>query len=191
MQLRHQVTYLNRETKSHFECPARRLIRAPSLVPSLIPFDVHEGGASKHEDRPISETFDNIRVKIRAERQRMYALHCVEECETDSIVSILRPKRSLEQNAKMWAMLQDVARSEPEERQWTPETWKCAFMHALGHHVIFAEALDGSGPFPVGFKTSKLTSAQMSDLITLIQEYGDRHAVVWRDTRKLGWDNAK
>ena len=118
----------------------------------------------------------------------MYALHCVEECETDSIVSILRPKRSLEQNAKMWAMLQDVARSEPEDRQWMPETWKCAFMHALGHHVIFAEALDGSGPFPVGFKTSNLTSAQMSDLITLIQEYGDRHAVVWRDVERGGWN---
>lgn len=117
----------------------------------------------------------------------MYALHCLEECEAGSVMTISRPKRSTEQNARMWAMLADVARAQPEERQWTPETWKNAFMHSLGHQVVFAEALDGSGPFPVGFKSSNMTVPQMSDLITVIQEYGDRHGVHWRDTEKSGW----
>jgi len=64
---------------------------------------------------------------------------------------------------------------------WPPETWKAAFMHSLGHEVIFADGLDGSGPFPVGFRTSRLSVKRMADLITVIQEYGDRHGVQWSE----------
>ena len=87
----------------------------------------------------------------------------------------------------MWAVLADIAKSEPEGRQWTRETWKCAFMHARGHQIQFAEALDGSGPFPMGFKTSQLGVREMADLITFIQEYGDRHSVKWTEKIRGGW----
>lgn len=97
-------------------------------------------------------------------------------------ITIAQQTRSNAQNDKMWAMLSDVARCEPEGRKWTPETWKSAFMHYLGHQVAFCEGLDGCGPFPLGFRSSKLNVAQMADLITCIQEYGDRHGVVWTDT---------
>jgi len=60
-------------------------------------------------------------------------------------------------------------------------------MHAAGHQVQFAEGLDGSGPFPVGFRSSHLSVAQMADLITVIQEYGDRHGVQWQETERSGW----
>ena len=86
-----------------------------------------------------------------------------------------------EQNARMWAMLSDVSRSKPEGRHWVPETWKAAFMHTLGHQVQFCEGLDNSGPFPLGFRSSRLSVRQMADLITCIQEYGDRHGVAWTD----------
>lgn len=102
-------------------------------------------------------------------------------------VTISQVTRTNAQNDKMWAMLADVARSQPEGRQWEPETWKAAFMHYLGHQVRFCEGLDGTGPFPVGFRSSKLSVAQMADLITCIQEYGDRHGVDWRDTVDHGY----
>ena len=94
-------------------------------------------------------------------------------------MTIREGKRSSDQNDKMWAMLSDVSNACPEGRQWPPETWKCAFMHALGHQVRFCEGIDGSGPFPIGFRSSRLTVRQMADLITTIQEYGDRHGVAW------------
>ena len=122
-----------------------------------------------------------ISITLIGPTQREYAGKCIDQAEDGSVVKILKPTRSNQQNAKMWGMLADIRRSEPEGRKWTPETWKCAFMHSLGWHVQFAEALDGSGPFPLGFKSSKLSKQQMSDLIEVIYEYGSRHNVEWSE----------
>jgi len=114
-------------------------------------------------------------------RQRAIAKQLIDRAPRDAILTIREATRSNEQNARMWAMLSDVSRAKPEGRMWTPETWKAAFMHSLGHQVQFCDGLDGSGPFPLGFRSSRLTVRQMADLITCIQEYGDRHGVRWTD----------
>ena len=80
----------------------------------------------------------------------------------------------------MWAMLSDISAAKPEGRKHTPEVWKCLFMSACGHAVQFEIGLDDK-PFPVGFRTSRLSKHQMADLITFIAEYGDRHGVKWSD----------
>lgn len=120
-------------------------------------------------------------VILRGESQRAFAKQLLDRAPADAVVQISEPKRNADQNARMWAMLSDISRAKPEGRHWTPETWKCAFMHVLGHQVRFCEGLDNSGPFPMGFSSSKLTVRQMADLITTIQEYGDRHGVPWSD----------
>lgn len=119
--------------------------------------------------------------------QRAYALQSLQCAPDNSTVSILAPKRTPPQNKKLWAMLQDVAASKPEGREWTRETWKAAFMHSLGHQIQFAQALDNSGPFPVGFRSSHLNVAQMSDLIEVIYEYGSRHGVEWKEAKRGGF----
>lgn len=118
---------------------------------------------------------------------RRNAMRAIMDAGENYVVTIAQPTRSNDQNARLWASLADIAKAAPEGRQWTPETWKCAFMHSLGHQIRFAEGLDGSGPFPIGFHSSKLTVAQMADLITVIQEYGDRHGVEWSETIKGGF----
>jgi hypothetical protein len=119
---------------------------------------------------------------LRNDDIRRNAINAIMAAEDGSRLTIAPAQRSNDQNAKMWAMLADVARAQPEGRNWTPETWKAAFMHYLGHQVMFADGLDGSGPFPVGFRTSRLTVGQMSDLITVIYQYGDEHGVEWTET---------
>lgn len=118
-------------------------------------------------------------VILRGLEQRALAAGLIQAAPKDAVVTIREATRNADQNAKMWAMLSDISRAKPEGRRWTPETWKAAFMHALGHQVQFAEGLDGAGPFPVGFRSSRLTVRQMADLITCIAEYGDRHGVRW------------
>lgn len=127
---------------------------------------------------------------LTTQRVRQNAIEAVRDAPAGFTVRITQTKRSDAQNDKMWAMLSDVANAKPEGRNWTPETWKCAFMHVLGHQVRFCEGLDGSGPFPMGFRSSRLSVAEMGDLITVISEYGDRHGVEWSEARHGGFMEA-
>jgi len=121
------------------------------------------------------------------DRVRDNALSAVRDAPAGWRVKVEPPLRSTDQNSKMWAMLNDVARAKPEGHNWPPETWKAAFMHFLGHQVMFAQGLDGTGPFPLGFRSSQLSVRQMVDLIDCIYRYGDEHGVEWRETRKGGF----
>lgn len=123
-------------------------------------------------------------VILHGNSQRAFAKTLIDRAPVDAVLTIREATRSTDQNAKMWAMLSDVSRAKPEGRSWVPETWKAAFMHVLGHQVQFCEGLDNAGPFPLGFRSSRLTVLQMADLITCIQEYGDRHGVKFTDKEK-------
>lgn len=112
---------------------------------------------------------------------RERAKQLIDKAPDGYIARLEQPKRTHDQNAKMWAMLSDIARAKPEGRELTPEVWKALFMHSLGHQVRFEAALDGNGMVPLGFRSSRLTKQQFSDLIEVIYEYGARHEVTWSD----------
>jgi hypothetical protein len=122
---------------------------------------------------------DRLTFRLINARVRQNALEAVRTAPEGYRVSVSPQKRSDIQNDKMWALLGDVADARPEGRNWTPETWKAAFMHYLGHQVRFCEGLEGTGPFPLGFHSSRLSVGEMSDLITCIIKYGDEHKVKW------------
>lgn len=109
---------------------------------------------------------------------RAQAHRLIDAAPQGAVVNVKEATRSLDQNAKMHAMLSDVSRSKPLGRRHTPDDWKAIFMSACGWEVQFIEGLDGR-PFPQGFRSSHLTKAQMGDLITYIQAFGDEHGVIW------------
>jgi hypothetical protein len=119
-------------------------------------------------------------VILRGAMQREFVKLLIDKAPADAVVKISEAKRTDDQNAKMWAMLSDISRAKPEGRSHIPEVWKCIFMAALGHETIFETGLDNR-PFPIGFRTSKLTKAQMSDLIEFIYAYGAQHNVKWSE----------
>lgn len=119
-------------------------------------------------------------IPLRSDFQRSRAKQLVERAPDGYLVSVAPPKRSGDQNAKLWAMLTDISISKPEGRRMVPEQWKCVFMQACGWEVQFLEGLDGQ-PFPAGFRSSRMTVKQMADLITFVQQYGDEHGVLWTD----------
>lgn len=118
-------------------------------------------------------------IRLTGPSQRAYAKRLIDAAPDYAMVTIKAGDRTLEQNAKMWAMLTDISRAKPEGRNWTTEMWKIAFMDALGYKVKFVENLDGTGFIPVFYSTTKLSKAEMSDLIETIYEYGIRHGVVF------------
>lgn len=123
-------------------------------------------------------------VILRGKSQREFAKALIDRAPTDAVVTVKEAKRSNDQNSKLWAMLSDISRAKPEGRCHTPEVWKALFMHACGHAVRFEHGLDGQ-PFPVGFRSSRLTKAQMSDLIEFLYEYGSRHGVQWTEPMEV------
>lgn len=120
-------------------------------------------------------------VILRGLEQRALACGMVKAAPVDAVVTIKPAARSMDQNAKLWAMLSDIARSKPEGRVMTAEMWKAAMMNALGHEILWQPGIDNGPPFPAGFRSSRLSKEQMGDLITFISEYGDRHGVKWSD----------
>jgi len=119
-------------------------------------------------------------IILRGDKQRELAVQMVRSAPLDTLIRFEPVKRSTEQNSKLWAMLSDVARARPQGRAHTPEVWKCLFMHALGHEVRFTAGLDGE-PFPIGFRSSRLTKTQMSDLIEFILAWGTENGVEFSD----------
>ena len=116
-------------------------------------------------------------VILRGPMQRALAKQMVDRCPPDAVITFSEAKRTLDQNALMWVLLSDIARARPEGRAMPPETWKAAFLSALGHEIVWQPGLDGAPPFPAGFRSSKLSKAQMADLLTFILAYGYRHGV--------------
>ncbi len=119
-------------------------------------------------------------VILRGDTQRHLAKQLIDRAPANAVVNVRPEKRSMDQNAKLWAMISDVSRSKPQGRTHTPETWKALFMNACGHAVRFEQGLDGE-PFPVGFRSSRLNKAQMSDLIEFISCWGSENGVKWSD----------
>lgn len=111
-------------------------------------------------------------------RQRACAL--IQRAPDGYVASIAEPRRTLSQNDKLWAMLTDISVAMPLGRRHTPDDWKAIAMNACSWECAFLEGLDGR-PFPVGFRSSKLTKAQMSTLIEWLQAFGDENGVRWSD----------
>jgi len=71
-------------------------------------------------------------VILRGPSQRALAKRLIDDAPADAVVNVALPKRTTDQNAKMWAMLSDISRACPDGRQHTPETWKQLFMDRHG-----------------------------------------------------------
>lgn len=122
-------------------------------------------------------------VILHGASQKLFAKGLIDKAPAGAVLSIREAARTVDQNSKLWAMLSDVSRAMPNGRRHVPEVWKTLFMHACGHAVQFETGLNGQ-PFPTGFRSSKLTKAQMGDLITFIYQWGDERGVIWTEPRE-------
>lgn len=103
------------------------------------------------------------------------------------LVSLGRPRRTKDQNAKLWPMLQDVAEQVPwsvidhngeEVRAYlTPDDWKNIFTATLRKHTT-VPGIDG-GFVVLGMSTSGMSKSQFSELIELIYSFGAECGVEW------------
>lgn len=109
---------------------------------------------------------------------RKAAARALSDMPEGTIVQFKEPTRTLDQNALLWALLSEVAKTRPGGREHTPDVWKALFMKACDHEIRFVMGLDEQ-PFPLGFKSSQLSVGQMRDLIEFIYAWGSDKGIKW------------
>lgn len=118
-------------------------------------------------------------------------------------VTYHKPRRTLPQNARMWAMLTDIAQQAKIRKlrggRWitvrqSTDDWKLFFLGLLG---VEREAM--RDPYDPDAKTisidrihsSSLSKSEMSDMIELLFAFGARARVQWSDPNEDGSRNPR
>lgn len=111
-------------------------------------------------------------ITLRNESDRAKVMGWLKGCAYGFRVEVKEPKRTDQQNDRMWAMLGDIAKvGTVNGKRFAPDQWKCIFMKAIGKDAEHLPTLDGNSFFPTGFRSSDLTVREMSDLQTFMEAW--------------------
>lgn len=116
---------------------------------------------------------------------RNRAVEAVRTAPDGFSVTVAEPRRSLDQNARLWAMLGDVsAQVEWYGKRLSPEDWKHVFSSALKKMDVVPN-LDGTGFVALGLSTSRMSKRELSDLMELISAFGAERGVIWSEPERI------
>jgi hypothetical protein len=116
-------------------------------------------------------------IVLRSDASRATARRLIDIAPPGAVVNVREAKRTNAQNDLMWALLGAISRAKPQGRVLTPDVWKSVVLAACGHQVRFEPTLDGQGVIPIGFRSSRLTKAEMSEVIECIVAFAAENEV--------------
>jgi len=112
--------------------------------------------------------------------RKSLACDMIRQAPEDYVCEIRKRTRSLDQNAKMWAMLGEIScQVDWYGRKLTSEDWKDVFTAALKKMDV-VPGIDG-GFVALGQSTSSMTISEMSDVIELMYAFGAKNNVKFND----------
>ena len=101
-------------------------------------------------------------------------------------ITFQEAKRTTDQNARMWAMLTEVARQVKWHGQrLSADDWKLVFLSALKQELRIVPNLDGTGFVQLGRSSSSLSVGEMADLMDLIAAFGAREGVTFAEPERV------
>ena len=107
---------------------------------------------------------------------RQRAIEAVRAAPAGFRVQIAEPKRSNDQNALMWALLTELSRQvDWHGQRLSKEEWKDVLTASLKRQKV-VPGIDG-GFVVLGSSTSRMTKAEMTELIELVMAFGAQHGV--------------
>jgi hypothetical protein len=117
---------------------------------------------------------------IADEKIRSRATIALADAPIGSRVEIKGPVRTVNQNARLWAMLTEIA----EQKTWhgltlSTNDWKLLFMNALGREGRIIPNMDGNGIVQLSHSSSDLNRSEFSDLFEIIHAWAAREGVVF------------
>lgn len=93
---------------------------------------------------------------------------------------IKKNRRSVSQNAMMWALLGDISdQVEWHGQRLSKKDWKWIFTAAIRKQRM-VPGIEG-GMVYLGEPTSGMSKQEMADMLDLILSFGNDHDVVWSD----------
>jgi hypothetical protein len=123
---------------------------------------------------------DKKTIFLVGPRQRQYAHQCIDQAPDDYVCQIKQKTRTLEQNALMWALLDDLSKQVNwHGNKLTAEEWKDVLSASLKAQKVVS-GVDG-GFVVIGARTSQMTKREMSDMCELIYVFGAQQGVIWTE----------
>jgi NinB protein len=120
----------------------------------------------------VKQTF----ILAHAEARRR-AVQAVQDAPEGYAVTVAEPTRNLEQNAALWAILNEISEHVVwHGRKLSPEDWKHVFSASLKRLDVVPN-LEGTGFVALGLSTSKMTKREFSDLLELVNAFAAEHGV--------------
>lgn len=111
---------------------------------------------------------------------RQNAIEAVKNAPEGFAVTVKPKTRTIEQNSRLWALLNDVSTQVLwHGEKLSNEDWKNLFSASLKKQKL-VQGLDG-GLVVLGQSTSKMTVAELGDLMTIIEAFGANHGVKFGD----------
>lgn len=108
----------------------------------------------------------------------------------EAALIVSEPRRTLDQNSKLWPMLGDVSRQVQWHGQYLKDfDWKDIFTAALKRYRA-VPGIDG-GIVLLGMRTSRMTKSEFSELVESIYAFGAEHGVVWSEPAQKTIDEHK
>lgn len=113
---------------------------------------------------------------------RQNAVSAVLSSPDGYLVTIQPPKRSMVQNAKMWAMLSDIAKQVIwHGLKLSPDDWKDVLSASLRKEIRTVPNIDGNGLVVLGMRTSQMTIGEMNEMIEFMYAFGASKEVKWSE----------
>lgn len=109
---------------------------------------------------------------------REKAIDWIRRAPKETRVEFKGPKRTLDQNSRLWACLTDIS----QQLLWhgqrlSTEDWKQVMLSALKQEMRIVPNIHGDGFVQLGRSSSDLSKQEMSDLMTIIEAFAARYAV--------------
>ena len=116
-------------------------------------------------------------VILRTPAQRDWAKRLIDAAPDNAVVKVGPPTRTIAQNDLMWELLSKLSAKKPEARAYPPHVWKALVMDIAGHKPVWERSLDGQSVVCIGYKSSRLSKSEMSDVIEATYAYAAEHGI--------------
>jgi hypothetical protein len=119
---------------------------------------------------------------LHNDAMRAKAIDWIRRAPGETRVTFQGPKRTLDQNSRLWAMLTELS----TQLLWhgqrlSTEDWKQVMLASLKQEMRIVPNIHGDGFVQLGRSSSDLSKDEMTDLMTIIEAFAARYGVKMKE----------